>query len=326
MEEQDEYVNLRQYKMTLMIRIVLCAICNCALMGAVLPDSAGVTVDAGAPLRHRAPVQYPMATNVTGTVVVDVKVNSQGIVTGASVQNGPDALRDAAKLSVLEWHYQKGTPSKVTATITFTEAIWIPAPPPYQPPLPGPPVTIRVPITVTPPPAPKPGSEFRIRNVRFAGLSTELEEEVRERLHLAQGEPLTVKEDDFREAIQKIDPHFDIAVLNRSSSAELLIMLLPQDLEGLCKALGISMPTATTTDQPLRRAYPVYPRAAKQDRVQGTIRLMAVIDPNGNVIEAIAMSGPLPLRRSAEDTLRQWIFAPGPEVRSVMTEISFALN
>jgi TonB family protein len=77
----------------------------------VVNDSPGVTVDlGGAGVMHRTGVSYPEAAlkqGVQGTVVVEVKLDSNGNVGDAHVVSGPDELRNAALKSVLQWHLMK---------------------------------------------------------------------------------------------------------------------------------------------------------------------------------------------------------------------------
>ena len=65
--------------------------------------------------------------------------------------------------------------------------------------------------------------------------------------------------------------------------------------------------TATST-QPVAvsTALPVYPEAAKAQHVEGDVLLDAVVDVNGRVTEAKAVSGPPLLQQAAVDALRQW--------------------
>jgi Gram-negative bacterial TonB protein C-terminal len=112
-------------------------------------DSPGVSVHAGAPLMHRAPVHRPPGSP-NGTVVVEALVDARGNVTDARVLSGPDALRKSALESVLEWHYSiaDGAPAPIQASIVFAE----PAPPPPESP-------VRITQFYAAPPAPHKGEK-----------------------------------------------------------------------------------------------------------------------------------------------------------------------
>ena len=84
-------------------------------------DAAGVTVDIGGALFHRAPVSYPESARkkgVQGTVMVEATLDGSGNVSDARVLSGPDELRKAALQSVLQWHF-KGARSTQTINIVF---------------------------------------------------------------------------------------------------------------------------------------------------------------------------------------------------------------
>jgi TonB family protein len=73
-------------------------------------------------LLHRAPVRYPaeaFRNKVQGIVVIEAALNERGVVTDARVVSGPDQLRKAALLSILDWHYAPGTLSPVQVAIDF---------------------------------------------------------------------------------------------------------------------------------------------------------------------------------------------------------------
>lgn len=55
---------------------------------------------------------------------------------------------------------------------------------------------------------------------------------------------------------------------------------------------------------------PVYPREAKQKRIQGVVRLEVIIDKEGRVSQLTVVSGPAELTQSATDAVRQWVYKP----------------
>ena len=86
------------------------------------PDAWGVTVDLGStPLLHRTPIGYPSGLrNYSGTVTVEVRLDSTGNVSDARVLSGPDELRKTVLQSVLNWHFapEAGGSTRVVS-ITF---------------------------------------------------------------------------------------------------------------------------------------------------------------------------------------------------------------
>jgi protein TonB len=55
---------------------------------------------------------------------------------------------------------------------------------------------------------------------------------------------------------------------------------------------------------------PVYPRLALQARVEGDVKIDAVIDKDGNVVQAHAIDGPPMLIAAALEAVKQWKYQP----------------
>jgi TonB family protein len=60
----------------------------------------------------------------------------------------------------------------------------------------------------------------------------------------------------------------------------------------------------------LRRVDPSYPREAEQQRIEGTVRLHAVIGKDGKILSLEPVSGPPLLVGSAEIAVREWRYGP----------------
>jgi protein TonB len=74
----------------------------------------------------------------------------------------------------------------------------------------------------------------------------------------------------------------------------------------------------------LTEVLPVYPPEAKQNGIQGMVRLEITIDKDGRVSELKALSGPAELIQSAIDAVKQWTYRPtrlNGEPVSVMTTV-----
>ena len=81
----------------------------------------------------------------------------------------------------------------------------------------------------------------------------------------------------------------------------------------------------------INKVQPIYPALAKQARIQGTVRLQAIIAKNGGVIELQVLSGHPLLVQSALDAVRQWRYRPtllnGEPVEVVTTiDVVFTLS
>src|SRR5438093_659307 len=60
----------------------------------------------------------------------------------------------------------------------------------------------------------------------------------------------------------------------------------------------------------LKTVRPVYPPFARSSHTEGDVTVDALIDPNGDVTEVKALSGPPILRQAAMDAIRQWKYDP----------------
>ncbi|MFQ5927832.1 MAG: energy transducer TonB, partial [Terriglobia bacterium] len=60
----------------------------------------------------------------------------------------------------------------------------------------------------------------------------------------------------------------------------------------------------------LERVAPVYPRLARQARVEGDVRIDATIDPRGRVVKMRVLAGNPLLVKAALAALEQWLYEP----------------
>ena len=72
----------------------------------------------------------------------------------------------------------------------------------------------------------------------------------------------------------------------------------------------VQVTTAVLEANLTRKTLPVYPIVAKTFKVEGLVVVNVVVDRDGNVREAKAVTGPPLLLRGAEDAVRQWRFKP----------------
>jgi periplasmic protein TonB len=81
----------------------------------------------------------------------------------------------------------------------------------------------------------------------------------------------------------------------------------------------------------ISRVDPVYPPLARQTHVQGTVLIEAVLDEQGNVVEAKVASGPPLLIQAALDAVRKWKYEPTylndqPVAVQLNVTVMFTLN
>lgn len=95
--------------------------------------------------------------------------------------------------------------------------------------------------------------------------------------------------------------------------------------------LSISVPGEVQAARLIRQIKPGYPPLAKMARIQGTVRLSAVIGTDGAVRELHVVSGPPMLVQPALEAVRQWMYTPtlsnGEPAQVVTTiNVNFALD
>jgi TonB family protein len=208
-------------------------------------DSAGVSVDiGGAALLHRSPVGYPESARqkrVQGTVIVEATLDSSGNVADAHVLSGPDELRKAALLSVLQWHFQNAAAGTRTVSISFQlpDAQKQPLPPANRTEPPGRAQTaqqkrIQAESEMLRPQAeanlqgylaelrrPSSAAGSKLKSIAILGLSHPTRDELLARLPVHEGD--TLADDSVAKteaAIQSFDEHLTLVIGRRMESRD----------------------------------------------------------------------------------------------------------
>ena len=279
-------------------------------------DAPGVTVDLrGATLLHRAPVTYPESARragVQGTVVVQFQIDSSGEVSDAQVLSGPEELRKAALQSVLDWHFtrdQAGNMKQVAITFNLGAAFA-----PLSTPLPAPPVALN--------------AQLPIKSITVTGLSDTAQTDLLSRLPVHEGDTLSPETmSQLVQTVKSFDEH--LAVRAIPSNGEAIVRIaLPQTTPvpaaqpaGLARIrVGGEVQAVKLIDQPK----PAYPPLAKQARIQGVVKLNAVIAKDGTVKDLSVISGHPLLVASAIEAVKQWVYQTtllNGEPVEVVTEI-----
>jgi TonB family protein len=71
------------------------------------------------------------------------------------------------------------------------------------------------------------------------------------------------------------------------------------------------------------RVAPIYPELAKRMRLQGVVKVEAVVRPNGTVKSTRVLGGNPVLVESAIDAVNKWKFEPGPEETTEIVQLTF---
>jgi TonB family protein len=74
------------------------------------------------------------------------------------------------------------------------------------------------------------------------------------------------------------------------------------------------------------RVSPVYPEIAKRMKITGEVKLQAVVNADGKVMDVKELSGNHMLAVAAEDAVKQWRFAPAAATSNENVAINFTLG
>jgi TonB family protein len=285
-------------------------------------DAPGVSVqEAEKNLLHRAPVDYPAearARGIQGTVTLEVDIDDTGAVTDARVLSGPQELRRAALQSVLQWHYSKNMtlPTKTQVHVRFD----LPAAAAVLHDKPQP--------AILQPPAQPVQTMGTLKIIDMSSLPDELRTQLQEKLAHYQGQPFSgqLMERLTREA-QDIDRHLVFRTSPiRSDNGELNLSLrisLPPSMPSAVTAAAETPAPAAEGSVPGRirvggnvqqlklveQPRPIYPPLAKQARIQGVVRLNAIIAKDGTIANLTVIAGHPLLVPAAIEAVRHWVYS-----------------
>jgi TonB family protein len=83
--------------------------------------------------------------------------------------------------------------------------------------------------------------------------------------------------------------------------------------------------TVDTGGAVMHRSPIVYPEAARAKRIQGVVTVEATIDSSGNVVDTRVLSGPIELRRAAQQSVLNWHFAMDTSMMTRQVKVNFEL-
>jgi protein TonB len=321
-------------------------------------DAAGVTVEvAEANLLHRAPVDYPreaLAKGIQGTVVLEVDIDETGNVSDAKVLSGPQELRKAALQSVLQWHYSKNMslPAKTQVSVDFKlppPAAHGSTPKPERQPVVPPSRGVDGeifggPLAAADPPV--------LRIIDLSSLPEALQKELREKIGKYEGQPLSKDVlPEITRTIATVDDHLRVSVIQDPKAAEgpatsslrVTLSTAGPTVAVWSKDAPPTSSAAPGTPQRIRvggnvqqamlvsQPRPVYPPAAKLARVQGLVRLNAIIGKDGAIQNLDVVSGHPLLVPAALDAVRNWVYKTtllnGEPVEVITTiDVNFTLT
>jgi TonB family protein len=254
---------------------------------------------------HRAPVEYPATARskgVQGVVIVELTFDANGNVADARVLSGPEELRKAALSSTLQWHFShEAAGNKRQVTIAFQ----LPAPAPAA-------SQARTPDAQPRAVQERAQTRRTIKSINIYGVSEQAKSDLMSRLSLRVGSTMTASEALAQlDTVREYDEHLkayvtylgpdEMAITIQASTVASAITDDPHRLK-----IGGNQQSTKLIRQPR----PVYPPDAKAARVQGLVKLLAVIGKDGTVQQLEVISGHPLLVPSALDAVRQWVYEP----------------
>jgi TonB family protein len=90
--------------------------------------------------------------------------------------------------------------------------------------------------------------------------------------------------------------------------------------------LAMTLPAWAVARAIKSKVAPIYPEIAKRMRIEGDVRVAAIVDAKGNVTDVKEVSGNHILSLAAEDAVRKWKFEPGDSTDTVEVGVNFSLG
>ena len=275
-------------------------------------DAPGVTVSLnGSSVLHRTPVRYPnnaRQQGIQGTVMVDATLDASGNVADAHVVSGPIELRKAVLQSVLEWHFAQ---SAANSTRQISVQFLLPesktrfrSGPPF------------VPAVVVSQAYPAGPLGRRVSSIEILGLPSEAKEDLTKRLPVRAGDVLTeeVAQNTGR-VVKEFDEHLSFGFQAATDGGVAIVIMAPgvgaQFPEPLTASGGRIRVAGPVQQAKLKsKVPPQYPPLASQARIEGMVKLHAIIGKNGTVENLTVISGHPLLVPAALEAVKQWVYEP----------------
>jgi len=88
-------------------------------------------------------------------------------------------------------------------------------------------------------------------------------------------------------------------------------------------ALSLAQEQPEATRKIVSRVVPVYPELANKMQIHGTVRVEAVVAPNGKVKFTQVIGGSPLLAKAAVDAIEKWKWGPAPQETKELIELNF---
>ena len=293
-------------------------------------DDPGITVDLnGSEVLHRTPVRYPgnaRVQGIEGTVVVEVTLDASGMVSDARVLSGPAELRRPSLASVLDWHFTRDAANTTRpVTIRFQlppEADRRPAGPDFRPSL----------VVSGPPPLGPIGR--RVHGIEVLGLPADAAADLRSRLPVHEGDVLSEElAANTSRIVREFDEHLSMGTKMEASGEITVEIHTPGEVPAPPRPpdgpppgpARIRVSGDIQQFKLITRVPPSYPPLARENRIQGIVRLLVVVGKDGTVQDVKVISGHPLLTAAAVDAVKQWVYRP-TVVNGAPTEVQTDAN
>ena len=88
-------------------------------------------------------------------------------------------------------------------------------------------------------------------------------------------------------------------------------------------AFSLAQEQSEATRKIVTRVIPVYPELANKMQIRGTVRVEAVVAPNGKVKFTQVIGGSPVLVKAAVDAIEKWKWGPTPQETKELIELNF---
>jgi TonB family protein len=90
-----------------------------------------------------------------------------------------------------------------------------------------------------------------------------------------------------------------------------------------CPSLSRAEGQSDRNRKVVNKVMPVYPDLARRLQMRGTVRIQAVVAPNGSVKSTQVLGGSPLLVNAAQDAVGRWKWTPAPQETKELIELSF---